>query len=127
MAAAACLPSSSSTSVITTEAPSLAKSCASCAPWPRAPPVISATLPSSRPIGRTLQERCRALRVLVGHLEEDPIEDEELRDPQHAEPEHVADVGEDRAVGIAVLEEHHEHGRQQQAEEGHDPERDDLG
>src|SRR5262245_28617679 len=122
MDAAACLPSSSSTSVMTTEAPSLAKSSASCAPWPRAPPVIRATLPSSRPMGRTLQERCRALRVLVGHLEQDAIEDEELGNPQHAEPEHVADVGEDGTVRPLVLEEHHEHRRQQQAEEGHHPE-----
>src|SRR5688572_8494787 len=50
-------PSSSSTSVSTTRAPSATKSRASASPCPRAPPVISATLPSSRPIDGTLRLR----------------------------------------------------------------------
>src|SRR4051812_29984599 len=127
MDAAVCFPSSSSTSVMTTAAPSSAKSSASRAPCPRAPPVIRATLLSSRPMGRTLQERCRALRLLVGHLEQHAVEDEELRHPEHTEPEHVAEVRQDRTVGVAVFQEDHEDRREQQAEEGHDPERDDLG
>src|SRR5262245_32433386 len=106
MSLAVCLPSPSSTWVIPTVAPSDANSRASSAPCPRAPPVISATLPSSLPIAPTLQEGCRTLDVLVRDLEQDAIEDEELRDPQHAEPDHVADVGEDLRVGVAVLEEH---------------------
>src|SRR5262245_10855682 len=42
-----CLPSASRTSPITTFAPSFANSRASTAPIPRAPPLISATLPAS--------------------------------------------------------------------------------
>src|SRR4051794_33735629 len=96
MSAAVCLPSSSRTSVMITCAPSDANSRASAAPCPRAPPVISATLPSSFPICRTLrglQERRGALGVLVRDLEEDAVEDEELGDPQHSEPDDVAEVG----------------------------------
>src|SRR5262245_45516605 len=43
-------PARSSTSVITTFAPSPAKSCAAARPIPLPAPVISATLPSSRPV-----------------------------------------------------------------------------
>src|SRR5262249_21034155 len=50
MSASTCLPASSSISPKTTFAPSRAKSLASVAPWPRAPPLIRATLPSSRPM-----------------------------------------------------------------------------
>src|SRR5262245_32397396 len=48
------LPSSSSTSPSTTAAPSRTNMRPSVAPWPRAPPLISATLPSSRPMGSLL-------------------------------------------------------------------------
>src|SRR5437870_10146966 len=44
------LPSSSRTSPSTTAAPSRENMRPSTAPWPRAPPLISATFPSSRPI-----------------------------------------------------------------------------
>src|SRR5205085_2908012 len=50
-ASASVLPSASRMSPITTEAPSWAKSRASAAPIPRAPPLISATFPASL-IGR---------------------------------------------------------------------------
>ena len=43
-------PTSSSTSVSQTVAPSLLNSRASSAPWPRAAPVIKHTFPSSLPI-----------------------------------------------------------------------------
>src|SRR4051812_41526547 len=114
MSAAVCLPSSSSTSVMTTCAPSAANSCASAAPWPRAPPVISATLPSSFPMVGNLDEGSRAFRVLVGDLEQDAVEDEELGQPQHTEADDVAEVGQQRVVGVLVLEDHHGEGRQQQ-------------
>src|SRR4051812_42071329 len=130
MPAAVCLPSSSSTSVMTTCAPSDANNRASAAPCPRAPPVISATLPSSFPMKRTLDEldeRSGAFGVLVRDLEQDAIEDEELRDPEHAEPDHIAEVGQERVVGILVLEDDDGDRRQQQPEEGHDPEGNDLG
>src|SRR5436190_5497071 len=127
MSAAVCLPSSSRTSVMITCAPSSANNRASAAPCPRAPPVISATLPSSLPMTGKLEERCRAFRLLVGDLEQDAVEDEELGEPQGAEPDHVAEVGQQRVVGVLVLEDHDGDGRQQQPEEGHDPERDDLG
>ena len=50
MAASTFLPSSSRMSPKTTRAPSLTKVSASAAPCPRAPPLISATLPSSFPM-----------------------------------------------------------------------------
>src|SRR4051812_6090184 len=106
MSAAVSLPASSRTSVMITCAPSSANNRASAAPCPRAPPVISATLPSSFPMARKLQERRRAFRVLVRDLEQDPVEDEELGQPQGAEADHVAEVGEERVVGVLVLEDH---------------------
>ena len=50
MSAATCSPASSLTSVSTTFAPSDANSCDATIPMPLAPPVISATLLSSRPM-----------------------------------------------------------------------------
>src|ERR687887_1790530 len=50
IASSTCLPASSRRSPTTTFAPSRAKSWASTAPWPRAPPLISATFPSSLPM-----------------------------------------------------------------------------
>src|SRR5262245_22101396 len=58
------LPSSSSTSPSTTAAPSRTNMRPSVAPWPRAPPLISATLPSSRPmIGLLLRVRFEPVDV----------------------------------------------------------------
>src|SRR6266700_6499815 len=54
MAASTRLPSASRMSPKTTFAPSRVKSSASAAPWPRAPPLISATFPSSFPITLSL-------------------------------------------------------------------------
>src|SRR5215831_18717778 len=50
IASSTCFPASSRRSPSTTFAPSRAKSWASTAPWPRAPPLISATFPSSLPM-----------------------------------------------------------------------------
>src|SRR5215216_818696 len=50
ISAATASPASSATSVRTTDAPSLAKSLEATIPMPLAPPVMSATFPSSRPI-----------------------------------------------------------------------------
>src|SRR5512132_1675748 len=50
MAAATASPASSATSVSTTLAPSFANRCEATFPMPLAPPVINATLSSSRPI-----------------------------------------------------------------------------
>ena len=47
MAAAVAAPSLSSTSASTTVAPASANSLPSAAPWPRAPPVTSATFPAN--------------------------------------------------------------------------------
>src|SRR4029450_8241993 len=49
MAASTCCPSASRMSPKTTFAPSFVNVSASAAPWPRAPPLINATLPASRP------------------------------------------------------------------------------
>src|SRR5262245_18045483 len=57
MASSTCLPSASSTSPNTTLAPSRTNRSASAAPWPRAPPLISATLPSSFPMSSSLSYR----------------------------------------------------------------------
>src|SRR5262249_14901592 len=54
------LPSSSSPSPTTTAAPSWTNSCASTAPCPRAPPLISATLPASLPMAISSVWRCGA-------------------------------------------------------------------
>src|SRR5580765_8100328 len=54
MAASTRLPSASRMSPKTTFAPSWVNSSASAAPWPRAPPLISATFPSSFPIAISL-------------------------------------------------------------------------
>src|SRR6266540_120894 len=55
MAAATASPASSATSLSTTLAPSRANSCEATLPMPLAPPVIKATLPSSRPIHASLR------------------------------------------------------------------------
>src|SRR5438309_5799669 len=129
---AVALPSSSSTSVITTVAPSWTNRAASSAPWPRAPPVTNATLPLSLcPCAMEADARShegrRALDVLVGDLEEQPVEDEELGHPDDAEPDDVADVRQDRAVGVLVLEDDDDDRGEHEAEEAQHPERDDLG
>ena len=49
-------PSSSKTSPKTTVAPSRQNSLASVSPWPLAPPLISATFPSSLPMGPSSQK-----------------------------------------------------------------------
>src|SRR5512143_2424950 len=67
MAPAVRAPSSSSTSVSTTVAPSDANSRPSSAPWPRAPPVITATFPSSRPIAFSSFEFGKKIRLSASH------------------------------------------------------------
>src|SRR4029453_18544870 len=60
-------PSSSRTSPMTTRAPSRVKRWASAAPMPRAPPLMSATLPARR-IGAGSRPPCaRAAQELAGH------------------------------------------------------------
>src|SRR5690348_16745258 len=58
---------------MTMSAPSLAKTTACERPWPRAPPVITAVLPSSRPIASSyldlhaLDQGCRAKATAAAH------------------------------------------------------------
>src|SRR5215831_19404949 len=65
MSASTCFPCASRTSPKTTLAPSRAHNFASAAPCPRAPPLMSATLPSSLPILTSLHW---TLKVPSPHL-----------------------------------------------------------
>src|SRR5207249_8306141 len=95
-------PSSSRTSPTMTRAPSAVNSRASAAPWPRAPPVMIATLPSSRRTGAryasTPGSRLSSCRGPVRVPPEQPAEVDVVA-PDLAQPP-VRDVLERRLCGV---------------------------
>src|SRR5690349_17630791 len=94
MAATQSLPMSSCTSVTTTTAPSLSRSCALARPMPLAPPVTSATFPLTRSMG-----------VLLVQLGDEGC-DRRIEGLRLIDVGGVAGIGNDRLFGTGYLRRH---------------------